>query len=86
MGSIMLKDSCPTRDFNHPDIHWESSKASFRQSMSLPDDFWSQVTENPTIHGEILDHLVASMSKLTGNIKTEGSQGCTDHALVESQT
>lgn len=49
-------------DFNHPDIHWESSKASFR---SLLDDFWSQVTER----SEILDPVIISMSKLTSRLK-----------------
>lgn len=70
-------------DFNHPDICWESSTASFRQSRSLLDNFWRQVIESPTRRGEILDPQVASMSKPTGVIKTGGSLGCSDHSLVE---
>lgn len=70
-------------DFNHPDIHWESSKASLRQSRSLLDNFWSQVIESPATGSELLDLLVTSICKLTGDVKTEGSLGCSDHALVE---
>lgn len=70
-------------NLNHPDICWESSTASFRQSRRLLDNFWSQVIESPTRGGEILDLLVTSMSKPNGDIKIEGSLACGDHALVE---
>lgn len=49
--------------------------------MSLLDNFWSQVIESPATGGEILDPLITNMSKPTGDIKTEGSLGCSDHTM-----
>ena len=74
-------------DFNHPDICWNSSTASCRQSRRLlgyiEDNFLSQVVDSPTRGDAILDLLVTSASELISDIKIGGSLGCGDHALVE---
>jgi len=74
-------------DFNHPDICWKSSTASCRKSRRflecLEDDFLSQVIDTPTLGDAILDLMLTNASKLIGDVKTGGSLGCSDHALVE---
>jgi len=60
---------------------------SCRQSRKLleciEDSFLSQKIGNPTRVNAIMDLLVTSASELTGDVKVGGSQGCSDHALVE---
>ncbi|KAK4806137.1 hypothetical protein QYF61_001060 [Mycteria americana] len=74
-------------DFNHPDICWKSSTASCRQSGRLleciEDNFLSQVIDTPTRGDATLDLLVTNASELISDVKTGGSLGCSDHALVE---
>ncbi|KAJ7412608.1 rna-directed dna polymerase from mobile element jockey-like [Pitangus sulphuratus] len=74
-------------DFNYPNVYWESSTESCRQSRRLlecmEDNFLSQVIESPTRGNVILDLLVTNASQLIGDIKIGGSLGCSDHALVE---
>ena len=74
-------------DFNHPDICWKSSMASCRQSRRLQecieDNFLGQVIDSPTRGDAILDLMVTNASELIDDVKTGGSLGCSDHALVE---
>jgi len=74
-------------DFNHPDISWKSGVERYRQSRRLleciGDNFLSQVIDSPTRGGVILDLLVTNVSELIGDLKTGGSLGCSDHALVQ---
>ncbi|KAK4823256.1 hypothetical protein QYF61_000223 [Mycteria americana] len=73
--------------FNHPDIFRKHSTISCRQSRSplecIEDNFLSQVINSPTRGDAILDLLVTNATELIGDIKTGGSLGCSDHALVE---
>ncbi|KAK4827894.1 hypothetical protein QYF61_022317 [Mycteria americana] len=61
--------------------------ASCRQSRRLleciEDNSLSQVIDSPTRGDVILDLMVTNTSQLIGDIKTGGSLGCSDHALVE---
>ena len=49
----------------------------------IEDNFLIQVTESST-RGDVLLHLLLTNSEeLKGEVKTGGSLGCSDHALVE---
>jgi len=56
---------------------------SCRFPECIEDNFLSQVVESSTQRDAILDLLVTNRRMITGDIKTEGSLGCSDHALVE---
>jgi len=47
------------------------------------DNFLSQVIHSPTSGDAILDLLVPNESELISDVKTGGSLGCSDHALVD---
>jgi len=49
----------------------------------MEDNFLSQVKNSPTRGNMILDLIVANTSELIGDVKTGGSLGCSDHALVD---
>ncbi|KAK4810519.1 LOW QUALITY PROTEIN: hypothetical protein QYF61_004482, partial [Mycteria americana] len=74
-------------DFNHPDICWKSSTASCKQSRRLleciEDNFLTQVIDSPTRGEALLDLLLTNTDELIIWVKIGGSQGCSDHALVE---
>jgi len=74
-------------DFSHPNICWKSSKVSGGQSRRFlectEDNFFSQVVDTPTRGDAILDLMLTSASELISGIKTGGSLGCSDHAMVE---
>lgn len=42
-----------------------------------------QVIEEPTRRGAMLDLVLANKEGLEGNVKLQGSLGCSDHELVE---
>jgi len=73
--------------FNHPDICWKSSTGRCRQSRRFlectEDNFLVQVIDTPTREDTILDLMLTNTSELIGDIKTGGSLGYSDHALVE---
>lgn len=75
-------------DFSYPNMCWKRSTVSCRQSRALlefmEDNFLTQVVDSCTGGVALLDLMVTSASELIGDIKIEGSQGCSDHALVES--
>ncbi|GAB0205988.1 mitochondrial enolase superfamily member 1 [Grus japonensis] len=74
-------------EFSHPDICWKSSMVSCRQSRRLleciGDNFLNQVIHSPTRGDAILEPMITNTSDLIGDVKTGGSLGCSDHALVE---
>jgi len=74
-------------DFSHPDTCWKSSTVSNRKSRRflecMEDNFLSQVIDTPIQGDAILDLMLTSASELTHDVKTGGSLGCSDHALVE---
>jgi len=61
--------------------------ASCRQSRRflecIEDNFLSQIIDIPTRVDAILDLMLTNASELIGDVKTGGSLGCSDHALVE---
>ncbi|PKU34748.1 ubiquitin carboxyl-terminal hydrolase 4 [Limosa lapponica baueri] len=65
----------------------KSSMVSYRQSRRLlecvEDNCIGQVIDSPTKGDAILDLLVTNASELISDIKTGGSLGCSDYALVE---
>jgi len=83
----MVAVSCPLGDFKHTNICWKSSMASCRQSRRflecIEDNFLSQVIDTPTQEDAILDLVFTNPNELISDIKTGGSLGCSDHALVE---
>jgi len=74
-------------NFNYPNICWKSNTASCSQSSRflerIEDNFLSQVISNPTLGDAILDLVVTNATELIGDLKTGGSLGCSDRALVE---
>jgi len=75
------------RDCSHPNICCKSSTASCRQSRRLLEhvegNFLSQVINNPTRGGVILDLMVTNTSEKISAVKIGASLGCSGHALVE---
>ena len=49
----------------------------------MEDSSLSQIIDSPTRGDVILDLFVTNASELTGDVKTGGSLGCSDHPLVE---
>ncbi|KAK4825362.1 hypothetical protein QYF61_026881 [Mycteria americana] len=63
-------------------------EASRSQALILLGDFnhpniYWKIIDSPTRGDAILDLLVTKASELIGDVKTGGSLGCSDHALVE---
>ncbi|GAB0204618.1 mitochondrial enolase superfamily member 1 [Grus japonensis] len=74
-------------DFNHPDICWNDNTARHAQSrrflQSTDDNFLTQVVEEPTGTGVLLDFVLMNREGLVGDVKAGGSLGCSDHETVE---
>ncbi|GAB0209472.1 hypothetical protein GRJ2_003414300 [Grus japonensis] len=74
-------------DFNHPDICWRDNTAGHKQSRRflecIDDNFLLQVIEEPTRSGAMLDLVLTNKEGLVGNVKLNGSLGCSDHEMVE---
>ncbi|XP_062425881.1 uncharacterized protein LOC134137198 [Rhea pennata] len=73
-------------DFNHPDICWRDYTARHKLSRRLlqcTDNFLSQVVEEPTRKGVLLDLALTNREGLVGDTKVGGSLGCSDHKMVE---
>ncbi|GAB0208473.1 mitochondrial enolase superfamily member 1 [Grus japonensis] len=74
-------------DFNHPDICWKGNTARHAQSrrflQSIDDNFLTQVVEEPTRRGVLLDLVLTNKEGLVGDAKVGGSLGCSDHEMVE---
>ncbi|GAB0206503.1 hypothetical protein GRJ2_003115900 [Grus japonensis] len=74
-------------DFNCPDICWKGNRARHAQSrrflQSTDDNFLTQVVEEPTRRGVLLDLVLMNKEGLVGDVKDGGSLGCSDHEMVE---
>ncbi|XP_063280190.1 uncharacterized protein LOC134564864 isoform X3 [Prinia subflava] len=74
-------------DLNYPDICWRSNTAKHKQSRrfleSIDDNFLSQVVEDPTRNGVLLDLKLTNREGLIGDVKVGGSLGSSDHEIVE---
>lgn len=49
----------------------------------IDDNFLTQVIEEPSRRGAILDLVLSSREELVGNAVFQGSLGCSDHEMVE---
>ncbi|KAM6381950.1 uncharacterized protein FN964_003655 [Alca torda] len=74
-------------DFNHPDICWEDHTARHGQSRRLlqciDDNFLTQVVQEPTRRGALLDLVLTNTEGLAEDIKVGGTLGCSDHEMIE---
>lgn len=75
------------RDFNHPDTCWRDSMAMHRQPRRFLEcvnhNFLTQVIEEPTRRGAMLDPVLTSREEPIGDAVLQGSLGCSDHEMVE---
>jgi len=64
-------------DFNHPDICWEHHTARRSQSrrflQSIDDNFLTQVVEEPTTRGVLLEFVLKNRDGLVEGVKVWGS-------------
>jgi len=60
-----------------------SGRQSRRFLECIDDNALSQVIDIPTRGDAILDLMLTNASELISDVKTGGSLGCSDHALVE---
>ncbi|GAB0209507.1 mitochondrial enolase superfamily member 1 [Grus japonensis] len=74
-------------DFHHPDICWKGNTARYVQSrrflQSIDDNFLTQLVEEPTRRGMLLDLVLTNKEGLVEDLKVGGSLGCSDHEMVE---
>ncbi|GAB0205877.1 mitochondrial enolase superfamily member 1 [Grus japonensis] len=74
-------------DFSHPDICWKSIVAKHAQSrrflQSIDDNFLTQLVEEPTRRGVLLDLVLTKKGGQVEDVKVGGSLGCSDHEMVE---
>ena len=74
-------------DFNHPDICWEDHTARHAQSRRLlqciDDNFLTQVVQEPTRRGALLDLVLTNTEGLVRDVKVGGTLGCSDHEMME---
>ena len=77
----------PMGDFNHPYICRDSGMAVGRQSRrfleSVEDNFLVQVLDRMTQGEALLDLVLTIEEESIREVKTGGSLGSSDHALVE---
>ncbi|GAB0203230.1 hypothetical protein GRJ2_002788600 [Grus japonensis] len=70
-------------DFHHPDICWKGNRARHTQSrrflQSIDDNFLTQLVEEPTRRGMLLDLVLTNKEGLVEDLKVGGS----DHEMVE---
>lgn len=73
-------------DFNHLHISWQKQRSkplSVQETIGVVEDkFLIQVMKSLTREA-LLDLLLTNVEEFIGEITTEGSLGCSDHALVE---
>ncbi|GAB0200488.1 hypothetical protein GRJ2_002514200 [Grus japonensis] len=77
-------------DFNHPDICWKGNTARHAQSrrflQSIGDNFLTQVVEEPTRRGVLLDLVVMNKEGLVEDVKVEGSLGCSEFRILHGRS
>jgi len=75
------------RDFNHPDICCKDNMPRHTQSrrflQSIDDNFLTQVVEEPTRGGVLLDLVLTNKKGMVEDGKVESSLDCSDHEMVE---
>ncbi|GAB0180817.1 hypothetical protein GRJ2_000547000 [Grus japonensis] len=74
-------------DFSHPNICCKGSSAGHKQLRRflecIDGNFLAQVIEEPMREDALLDPILTNQEELYGDMKTEGSFGCSDHERVE---
>lgn len=74
-------------DFNYCDICWISNTTKhkqFRRFLESTDgNILTQVVEDPTRNGVLLNFLTTNRGGLVGDVKVGGSLSCSDHEIVE---
>ncbi|PKU30367.1 rna-directed dna polymerase from mobile element jockey- hypothetical protein [Limosa lapponica baueri] len=74
-------------DFNHPDICWEGYTARHVQSrrflQCIDDNFLTQLVEEATRTGVLLDLVLTNKEGLVEDMKVGGNLGCSDHGETE---
>ncbi|PKU27262.1 glycerol kinase [Limosa lapponica baueri] len=74
-------------DFSHPDICWEAYRARHVQSrrflQCIDDNFLTQVVEEATRTGVLLDLVLTNKEGLVEDMKVGGSLGCSDHEKTQ---
>ena len=74
-------------DFNHLDICWDSGMVGGRQSRrfleTVEDNILVHVMGGPTRTEALLDLVLTNAEERVREVKTGGSLGCSDHALLE---
>ncbi|PKU46226.1 pre-mrna-processing factor 17 [Limosa lapponica baueri] len=74
-------------DFNHPDVCWKGYTAKHLQSrrflQCIDDNFFTQLVEEPTRRGALLDLVLTNKEGLVEDIKVRGNLGCSDHRKIE---
>ncbi|PKU36607.1 adaptin ear-binding coat-associated protein 1 [Limosa lapponica baueri] len=74
-------------DFNLPDICWKGNTAESRQARRflkcMEDNFLTQLVEEPTRGGTLLDLLFTHKEGLVGDVEVGGRLGLSDHEMVK---
>jgi len=60
----------------------KTTQQSKRFLLSIADNFLTQVVEEPTRRGVLLDLVLTSKEGLVDGVKVGGSLGCSDHEMV----
>ncbi|GAB0179469.1 hypothetical protein GRJ2_000412200 [Grus japonensis] len=85
--ALRSQDLVLMRDFDHPDSCCKGNTARHTQSrrflQSIDDNFLTQVVEEPTRRGVLLDLVLTKKGGLVGDVKVGGSLDCSDHEMVE---
>jgi len=74
-------------DFEHPNMWWKDHTASNTQSRrfreGIDDNILTQVVEEPTRGGVLLDFVLTNRDGLVEEVQVGGSLGCSNHEMVE---
>ncbi|KAK4806898.1 hypothetical protein QYF61_012619 [Mycteria americana] len=77
-------------DFKHPDICWRNNTAGHKKSRrfleGIDNNFLTQVIEEPMRRGALLVIIFTNKEGLLGDVKVEGSLGCSDHVTTNKVT
>lgn len=87
LEALFLQAMVLLGDFSYTDVCWKSSNVSCKQSGRLlehdEDNFLLQMIERPTRGDAFLNLFLSNAEKLTGEVSSGGSLGCSDHTLLE---
>lgn len=66
--------------FKHPSMWWKVNRAGSKQSRrfleSVADSFFTQVMDEPTRQGALLDLSLMNKEELIRELKADGNLGC----------